>query len=879
MGRISTSIKSIEKASLIYGALLALIFCLSLYIRALPYDSIFGGPFVRFGGNDPWYNMRLVENTLHNFPHRIYFDAFTGYPHGTNVPFAPLFDYLLAVIIWIVGLGNPYVTLGEHGIEVIGAWYPAVLGALTVIPVYFIGKELWNRNAGLLSAALIAILPGQFLSRSLLGFTDHHVAETLFSTIAMLFLILAIMSAKEKEITFHSVLDKDRTSLKKPLIYSFLGGIFFGSYYLAWKGAPLFVFVLLIYAVVQYLIDHVRGKSTDYLCILFVPAFLISLVMIAPVLHPGCISTFNVISLLLAIVVFGALSAVSFLMNYKKIEPYGYPIAILALGVIALVLLSVLNPSLYSSLTGSLSIFVPSETALTVAEIHPMHVFGTSASNPGAWQWFTTTFFVAFAAFPWIGYNIARKFRAEEILFIVWSAVMLFACFGQNRFAAYYAVNVALLCGFVSWKIIEFVGFGWGRKVEVVGTQEERKIKGKKKGGAGGGNVRKAKPNAKTTPTHKEVSRTKAEKIKRYLRADIMLTVLIIGLVVFYPPLDVSLSSAKGGGPSYDWYESLSWMKENTPDPGVDYYALYEEPAINETTNRMEDYDYPPEAYSVISWWDYGHWITRIAHRIPVANPFQAGIGGPIGSDNPGACVFFIVKDEADANEVADALGVRYVVSDFMMADAWNAFYNKFGAMTVWAGDTGGYYAQVQTEEGPRVVPSAKYFSTMEARLHIFDGTGVALSEEFYLEPLQHYRLIHESPSTIIAVGGQEIKFVKVFEYVKGARIEGIAPNGTYVVEIATNVSTNQGREFTYSARTMPDSNGSYEYEFIVPYSTEGPIAGGTNFDVFAAPYYKIRAGHLDLENGNGTMVWDAEKEISVPEEAVMEGKTISVDL
>ena len=88
-------------------------------------------------------------------------------------------------------------------------WYPAVLAALTIFPVYFIGKGLDNRSAGLLSAALIAILPGQFLTRSLLGFTDHHAMETLFSTIAMLFLILAIKSAREKEITFYSFLRRD----------------------------------------------------------------------------------------------------------------------------------------------------------------------------------------------------------------------------------------------------------------------------------------------------------------------------------------------------------------------------------------------------------------------------------------------------------------------------------------------------------------------------------------------------------------------------------------------------------------------------------------------------------------------------------------------
>ena len=110
---------------------------------------------------------------------------------------------------------------------------------------------------------------------------------------------------------------------------------------------------------------------------------------------------------------------------------------------------------------------------------------------------------------------------------------------------------------------------------------------------------------------------------------------------------------------------------------------------------------------------------------------------------------------------------------------------------------------------------------------------------------------------------------VKIFEYVKGARIEGTAPNGS-IVEIATNVTTNQGREFVYAERMT--SNGSYE--FVVPYSTEGPVEEGTNFDVFVAPY-KIRAGHVE----NATVVWDVEKEWSISEEAVMEGNTIRVDL
>jgi hypothetical protein len=52
--------RAVEKTSLICGIILSLLFCLSLYIRvAIPYNSVFTDSFVRFGGNDPWYNSIL----------------------------------------------------------------------------------------------------------------------------------------------------------------------------------------------------------------------------------------------------------------------------------------------------------------------------------------------------------------------------------------------------------------------------------------------------------------------------------------------------------------------------------------------------------------------------------------------------------------------------------------------------------------------------------------------------------------------------------------------------------------------------------------------------------------------------------------------------
>jgi asparagine N-glycosylation enzyme membrane subunit Stt3 len=233
------------------------------------------------------------------------------------------------------------------------------------------------------------------------------------------------------------------------------------------------------------------------------------------------------------------------------------------------------------------------------------------------------------------------------------------------------------------------------------------------------------------------------------------------------------------------------------------------------------------------------------------------------------------------------------------------------------------------TESGTVFKMDEKYFNTMVTKLHMFDGREIIYKGEyvgkssaimpFHTKPLRHYRLVYESskyvfPHVLLSATTEDVQAwkcyrgmnytdkllafeqelhsgfrdpknpdlfrwapsfispvsgVKVFEYVKGAIIEGRTPNGS-IVAIATNITTNQGREFVYSQTTI--SNGSYE--FVVPYSTEGPIERGTNFDVLAAPY-KIVAGHIE----NETIVWDREKEVEVNEREVMEGKTVRVDL
>ncbi len=136
---------------LIVGIILAVIFGIALYFRAgLPYDQVFSGDWIKFTSVDAYYHMRLVDNLVQNFPNRLAIDAYSYFPYGALVTWFPFFDWLLAGIIWLIGFGAP----SQHTIDVIGAYFPAVLGALTVIPVYFIGKELFNHWVGVISAGL-----------------------------------------------------------------------------------------------------------------------------------------------------------------------------------------------------------------------------------------------------------------------------------------------------------------------------------------------------------------------------------------------------------------------------------------------------------------------------------------------------------------------------------------------------------------------------------------------------------------------------------------------------------------------------------------------------------------------------------------------------
>jgi oligosaccharyl transferase (archaeosortase A-associated) len=340
-----------------------------------------------------------------------------------------------------------------------------------------------------------------------------------------------------------------------------------------------------------------------------------------------------------------------------------------------------------------------------------------------------------------------------------------------------------------------------------------------------------------------------------------------------------------------DWRESLEWMANNTPETGINYFTIY-----NKDTFR-----YPSDSYGVMSWWDYGHLITYIAKRIPNANPFQQGVSGP---DGAAAYFMSTSEDKANTILRHDGTryivtDIEMDDGKFWAMATWdNASLatDPYQITLLYPSKSNpGSYEQVRLNK-------QQYYLTMISRLHNFDGSMATPSQVYYIEyadpqitnisypvmtaaeamnattakarveqytmnavngyhaevmnpsssidmihpvetvpALDHYRLVHESPTNVFNSADADVKYVKIFEYVLGAHIKG---NG--IIEVA--VVTNTGRNFIYRQESV---NG----EFIVPYATTG-----NNNGVKAKGKYTI--------TGTG-------RQFDVPESAVMQGTTI----
>ncbi len=541
----------------------ALILCSALLVRIYPpMSAVFAGDRVVFQGNDAWYHMRLIDHLVANFPQRLTFDPYALFPGGLAIDIAPLFDLLVASSAWLLGFGSP----SQRLVDVVAACYPPLLGVLTIALVIAIGRLLFDRWVGILAGAFLAVFPGQFLLRSRLGFTDHHVLETLLSTLTIWLLLRALTRVAP---------NPRPPGAKGPERYlsdSLWPGLALGAYLLTWSGGALFVAILILWSATRVIFDHLQDRSSTYLLRLLLPMVGVAFLTIAPFF--GALARLEVHLAALALL---ALTPAGLCGMQTLFARSGLPRAVFLWTAIALALAGILLtdwllPELTANILSFLGRWAPEPARLTVLEAKPMF-FGVGTLDLGSfWSQYRLHFLLGALAWLLLVPGTLRQDRPGHLLFMVWSLGMLAATFGQNRFGYYLDVNLCLLLAWLCRRILGPLGSELGRQGMLV---------------------------------------------PRVLASTAMIALTVVPML--RPTIDLARQNT---GPSPGWFEALDWLRRNTPEP-LGTSGAYTE--LDPTPAEDGSFRYPQGAYGVLSWWDYGYWVLRIGRRIPNANPTQIG--------------------------------------------------------------------------------------------------------------------------------------------------------------------------------------------------------------------------------------------------------------
>ena len=865
---------------------LAALMLFMFWIRARNYARHVGAngePLYR--GNDPFLHYRHTNYVIENYPFTMPFDPWTGFDVGSRVgQFGTIFDQLTATAALIVGLGSP----SQETVVLTTLFAAPVFATLCAIPMYYIGKRLGGRFGGIISVVVLALTPGQFLTRSIAGFYDHSVTEVLFVLLVLAVAMKFLAVAQREAPIYEFVQTREIELLRRPVKWGVGLGVVFTLAVLNWPSAIFLFGVFGAFLFFVLSIEFVRGHSPDHIVIPSVVAMVTAAVLIVPFIQDTGLNAtdYSLAQFLLPLAVAAGaifMAGVARLWERRGLQRTAYPIGVVGSGLLGVAILAVAVPEILDFFVSQLLRVAglgTTDSAATIGEAQaPSDPVGLFYDSYGL------GFYTALIGVTLVLYRVvaSERPRADYLLIVVFGAFMLLFTLTQRRFEYYLLIAVGAGNAYLVGWIYKFVDLD---------------------------NVR--------------------EDIRNVKPYQILIVIAI--LFVIAGPLLVAGSTATTAdrasqpGEMQYWGDSLDWLSEETPevgaygsgdDPRLEYYGTYE---------NQEDFEYSDGEYGVIAWWDYGHYITTRGERIPVANPHQ---------QNAGLAADFLLHDDEQAaiealdEDAGEGEGVQYAMIDYQLGVAGTSKYNAPVAFESRHNIT---REQVEFGRGVEITTTPEMgvllfnqqggltttlhpqraYESMRVRLYQFHGSAIEPSttvlrfgesniEEGWafqpqngdlierydtpeaareaaaddpnamhgglrrpgerVEALEHFRMVHAGEQTVTDLGGQAPSsvqsWVKTFERVEGAKIEGTAPADTEVrASVEMEVPTT-GETFIYTQYAETDADGNFE--MTVPYSTTGydefgPEDGYTNSSVRANSSYQfVAAGGSAIGQTNVT--------------------------
>jgi len=544
-----------------------------------------GEGFSKFylSGPDPYYNMRLVEGTYNtgSYPYYSDLDPLLDYPTGAGGGRAPLFN--------MMALGfSRFLTPFMNEVDAIGysmQFVPALFGALLIFPVYFIGKELFNKKAAIIGALFVAIIPIHLGSGhgSAYALFDHDSFNLLLFFLTFLFLLKSI---KEKDST-------------KSTLYAIIGGIPLAALTMTWVEARFLYVIIAIYAIVQMIIDIYSNKIELRVfrttAILLFTGYLVSL----PITLAKSGFSLN-IPLFLSITV-TAFGVVYYLFGIRKI-PWTLSLpTIFSIGAIGLVFLyfieyfknylPFISPLEKLSVTIFGSGIYGNKVSMTIAEANTYEISHTVMSFGPSLYW------LAWGGLIFLMYTYYKNRDRRDFLFIIMLFILNIWLAGTaGRFLNDMVPLIALLGGWIIWIFVEWIDY----------KQMLRNIKS-----AGGG----------------------FHGLRRGIKFLHIFGIIFIIFLIILPSTFVAFDAAiPNTGKQKD---DGTWTTLKEYMFGEDHrgaYGLgvgkerYWGNAFEWLNNQDTEIEDPTQRPAFISWWDYGFYCVALSGHPTVADNFQDGI-------------------------------------------------------------------------------------------------------------------------------------------------------------------------------------------------------------------------------------------------------------
>jgi asparagine N-glycosylation enzyme membrane subunit Stt3 len=246
-----------------------------------------------------------------------------------------------------------------------------------------------------------------------------------------------------------------------------------------------------------------------------------------------------------------------------------------------------------------------------------------------------------------------------------------------------------------------------------------------------------------------------------------------------------------------DLLDACDWLRERTPP-----------------TRSLWRGEGEPE-YGVYALHDVGDEVAAIGQR-----PAAAGNMHYLRAEIEDSIAFFLMQDAGQAYDFLRRRRFRYVLLNDLVHNQTLSLDDR---LYRWDG------AVLRLNDG---VPPPPFWNLVYSRLYLLDGSLTALGGDL-VAPVEHFRLVYESPSRVSGVSRD-----KIFEVVPGARLTGACRAGA--VSASVPVVTNQGRAFVYRALARCAAG---HYEMTLPYPGI--------YTVGSSPRPKsITVGEAEVESG-----------------------------